>query len=200
MIENPSEKDEIYLSNVAKMGDSKKNIQYILNVLSKNEHQLLLDFVNNTEYWRLEPWNAESISRRDMDEEIIEILNKVFTFAYEKSKNFYGVDIDPVNQSKFNLMKFPEGMFLDPHIDIESSEENHISVIYYINDNYIGGQICFPKFNIRIKPKQNSLIFFPGNENYVHEVTGAFEGERYSSSMWLQFTGSTFNKNKEWYN
>ena len=91
-------------------------------------------------------------------------------------------------------------MFLKPHVDTQSSEENHIAVIYYINNDYIGGEICFPKFNINIKPEPNSLIFFPGNENYLHQVIKVFKGERYSSSMWFQFTGSTFNKKKEWYN
>lgn len=200
MITDPSEKDEIYLNNVAKIGDSEENIQYVLNVLSKDEHQFLLDFVNNNKFWRRQPWDSESVFHDDLPEEVINILNKVFTLAYEKSKNLYGVDIDPVDKRRFNLLKFSEGMFLKPHVDTQSSEENHIAVIYYINNDYIGGEICFPKFNINIKPEPNSLIFFPGNENYLHQVIKVFKGERYSSSMWFQFTGSTFNKKKEWYN
>lgn len=199
MITNPSEKDEIYLNNVAKIGNSEENIQYILNVLSEEEHKFILDYVKNNKGWRRQPWDSESVFHDDLPEEVIEILNKVFTLAYERSKNLYGVEIDPVDKHRFNLLKFGQGMFLNPHIDTQSSEENHIAVIYYINNDYIGGEICFPEFNLNIKPEPNSLIFFPGNESYVHQVITIFKGERYSSSMWFQFTGSTFNQKKEWY-
>jgi hypothetical protein len=199
MIIDPSEKDDIYLNNVAKIGNSEENIQYIQNVLSEEEHKIILDYVKNNKGWRRQPWDSESVFHDDLPEEVVKILNKVFTLAYEKSTNLYGVEINPVDKHRLNLVKFKQGMFLDAHVDTLSSEENHIAVIYYINDDYIGGEICFPKFNLNIKPEPNSLIFFPGNEGYVHEVSTIFKGDRYSSTIWFQFTGSTFNKNKEWY-
>ena len=81
-----------------------------------------------------------------------------------------------------------------------SHEGNHIASVYYINDDYEGGEINFPDHNLNIKPKANSLIIFPGNENYVHEVRKIIDKDRYTSSMWFQYTGSTFNKKSEWYN
>ena len=55
MIKNHSEKDEIYLTNVAKIGNSINNIQYIENVLSEDEHRLILDFVKTRESWTTQP-------------------------------------------------------------------------------------------------------------------------------------------------
>ena len=98
------------------------------------------------------------------------------------------------------MVKFVKGFYLVPHVDTLSSEGNHMASVYYINDDYTGGEIDFPGHNLTIKPKANSLIIFPGNENYVHGVNKIIDNDRYSSAMWFQFTGSTFDKQGEWYN
>jgi len=199
MIENPSEKDQVYLTNVEKIGHDAENIQYLEKVLSKEEHEALLDYVKTRESWNHEPWAAKTVASNEMPKEIFEMLNKVFKIVYEKSKDIYSVDIDPFEEYKLNLIKFEKGFSLNKHVDTLSSEANHIASVYYINDDYEGGEINFPDHSIKIKPKANSIVIFPGNENYLHEVLTILNGDRYSSSMWFQFTGSTFNKKREWY-
>jgi hypothetical protein len=199
MIEKPSEKDDIYLANVAKIGNSAENIIYIENVLHKDKHKEILDFVTHRKFWVQQPWDAKTIGLDQMSDEVIDSLEEVFTVAYEKAKDVYGVPIDIFSKDRFNLIKFEKDFVLHPHADVNSNESLHIASIYYINDEYEGGEISLIDHNIEIKPKPNSLIIFPGNENYTHEVFRILEGERYSSSLWFQFTGSNFNKNKEWY-
>ena len=43
------------------------------------------------------------------------------------------------------------------------------SAIFYINDDYEGGEIYFPNWDIEIKPKTGSLVIFPSNEEYKNE-------------------------------
>ena len=200
MIKNPSEKDEIYLANVAKIGGSTDNIQYIENVLSEEDHRVLLDYVRSAQSWKEQPWKAITIESENLPEEIREMLNRVFQLVYKKSVELYDVDINPFHKSALHVVKFVKGFNLGPHVDTLSSEGNHIASVYYINDDYTGGEINFPDHKLKIKPKANSLIIFPGNESYLHEVRKIVDNDRYSSAMWLQFTGSTFNKKAEWYN
>jgi hypothetical protein len=200
MIENPSEKDEIYLANVTKIGSSIENIQYIEDVLSKEEHEVLLNYAKTADSWKEQPWLARTIEAQYLPKEISEILNKTFELVYKKTTDFYGVTINPHRQGRLHVVKFVKGFYLVPHIDTLSSEGNHIASVYYINDDYTGGEIYFPDHKLTIKPKSNSLIIFPGNENYVHGVSEIIDNDRYSSAMWFQFTGSTFNKQGEWYN
>lgn len=200
MITNPSEKDEIYLANVEKIGNSIDNIQYVENVLSQEEHAVLLNYVKSADSWKEQPWLARMIESENLPKEIFEILNKTFELVYEKSIDLYDVAINPFHKSALHLVKFVEGFYLVPHVDTLSSEGNHIASVYYINDDYTGGEIDFPDHNLKIKPKANSLIIFPGNENYLHAVHKIANNDRYSSAMWFQFTGSTFNKKAEWYN
>lgn len=200
MITNPSEKDEIYLKNVEKIGDSVENIKYIENVLSEEEHSAILEYARNRESWTLEPWDSYTVGRDDLPANIVAMLEKVFAFVHKTATDLYDVKINEFIKKDLILIKFTKGLALYPHIDTDSAESNHIASIYYINDDYVGGEISFPDLNIYIKPKPNSLIFFPGNENYLHEVHTIVAGNRYSSSMWFQFAGSTFNKKAEWYN
>jgi Rps23 Pro-64 3,4-dihydroxylase Tpa1-like proline 4-hydroxylase len=200
MIENPSEKDEIYLANVAKIGNSIENIQYIENVLPKEEHQVLLNYAKNTDSWKEEPWLARIVESENLPKEIIEILSKTFELVHKKSVELYDVSINPLSKGQIHMVKFVKGFYLVPHTDTLSSERNHIASVYYINDDYAGGEIYFPDHDLTIKPKANSLIVFPGNEYYVHGVSEIIDNNRYSSAMWFQFTGSTFNKQGEWYN
>jgi len=200
MIENPSEKDNIYLANVAKIGNSAGNIQYLKNVLPEEDHQVLLNYVKSVESWNHEPWHAKIVRSNQIPQHIIEMLEKVFGIVYEKSNSVYGVAIDPLEKNALHLVKFVKGFFLLPHVDTLSDESLHIASVYYINNDYTGGEINFPDHNIKIKPEANSAIIFPGNENYLHEVTEILDKPRYSSALWFHFTGSTFNKKAEWYN
>lgn len=199
MIKNPSEKDEIYLANVAKIGNNQDNIVCIENVLSPEDHARMLDYVKKEKLWVLEPWDSFSIGVDKLPEDILNMLGKIFRLVYNTATTKYGVDINNFNKENIALLKFEKGLFLRPHIDTQSAESNHIASIYYINDDYIGGELCFPDLNINIKPTPNSVIFFPGNEDYLHEVREIIDGNRFTSSMWFQFAGSTFTKNAEWY-
>lgn len=199
MITNPSEKDEIYLANVAKIGSSTENIQYIENILSAEDHSKLINYVRTANSWKEQPWLAITIKSQDLPEDIRAMLNNIFELVYKKSVELYGVDINNFEQYSLHVVKFIEGFYLQPHVDTLSAEENHIASVYYINDDYDGGEINFPEHNLKIKPKANSVIIFPGNENYLHEVCKIFGKDRYSSAMWFQFTGSTFSNKSEWY-
>jgi hypothetical protein len=199
MIENPSEKDEIYLANVAKIGNSVDNIQYIKNVLSEQEHAMLLEYVKNYESWNEEPWGSRTIRSNQMPEHFLDMLEKVFKVVYENATSLYKVEIDHFNRGGLHLVKFVEGFSLMPHVDTMSDESLHIASVYYINDDYEGGEIRFPNHDLTIKPEPNSLIIFPGNENYLHQVIKITKNNRYSSAMWFKFTGSSFSKKSEWY-
>ena len=138
MIEKPSEKDEIYLANVAKIGNSTDNIQYIEDVLSKEEHEVLLDYVKNAESWKEQPWLARTVESQNLPKEILEILNKTSQLVYKKITDFYDVSVNIHPQSRLHVVKFVKGFYLVPHVDTLSSEGNHMASVYYINDDYTG--------------------------------------------------------------
>jgi hypothetical protein len=59
--------------------------------------------------------------------------------------------------------------------------------ILFLNDDFVGGDIEFPKQNIRIKPKPNTLIIYPGDAEFVHKKHVISTGTRYIiDSFWTK--------------
>ena len=50
-------------------------------------------------------------------------------------------------------------------------------IVMYINDNYLGGELNYPEYNLTYKPKARSLACHPSN--YLHEVNQINGNERY---------------------
>jgi Rps23 Pro-64 3,4-dihydroxylase Tpa1-like proline 4-hydroxylase len=60
---------------------------------------------------------------------------------------------------------------------IENGQED-VSTLFYLNDDYEGGELSFPDQDIFIKPKKGSFIFFRGEESLMHEVKMVKSGNR----------------------
>lgn len=86
---------------------------------------------------------------------------------------------------EWSVLKYGKGQHFTNHIDDHPNYPRRTSTIYYLNDNYTGGQINFPRFGLTIKPKANQKIIFPSNYVYNHSVSPVIEGERYAVVSWL---------------
>jgi hypothetical protein len=86
----------------------------------------------------------------------------------------------------YGILKYGAGQFFSNHIDDHPSYHRRVSTVYYLNDNYTGGEINFPRFGITFKPKANQMIVFPSTYVYNHSVSPVIEGERYAVVSWLK--------------
>lgn len=93
--------------------------------------------------------------------------------------------IETSRHEEYGLLKYGIGQKFVNHIDDHKDHHRRVSWVYYINDNYTGGEICFPRFNLTYKPAANELIFFPSNYVYNHSVLPVLEGTRYAVVSWL---------------
>jgi len=59
------------------------------------------------------------------------------------------------------------------------------SAIFYINDDYEGGEIEFPVKEFTYKPEANSLVAFPSTSEYLHGVKKVTKGTRYTVAIWF---------------
>lgn len=168
------------------LGNSVNNIKVIENLLSKEEHKQLLDYAESVDSWQIQPWGVKFYQSKDMPEDMVDILEKVFRLAHEKCTDLYNADLRVFKRNEVHLIKFEQGYKMGEHADTTGD----FAAIYYLNDDYAGGEISFTDHNLKIKPKANSLITFPSNEDYWHEVLENTLKERYSSTLWFQFVGS----------
>lgn len=61
------------------------------------------------------------------------------------------------------------------------------SCVIYLNDSYEGGEIEFNNFNIKVKPKSNSMVLFPSNYPYAHTAHKVFSGTRYAINFFMEY-------------
>lgn len=82
-----------------------------------------------------------------------------------------------------HLLKYSEGGHLPAHQD-QGISSRVLSSVMYLNDDYDGGEIEFKQSGVKLKPPAGSIIFFPSNFLYVHEVHPITGGNRYSMPHW----------------
>lgn len=99
-------------------------------------------------------------------------------------KGMFAIDTDW--HDTFGILKYGKGQKFTNHIDDCSEYHRRVSTVYYLNDNYTGGEINFPRFGITFKPKANQMIVFPSTYVYNHSVSPVIEGTRYAVVSWLR--------------
>lgn len=86
----------------------------------------------------------------------------------------------------YNLLKYKEGTEYKAHYDSTTTIGRVISAICYLNNDFSGGEIEFPNFNLKIKPEPGMLILFPSAFPYLHIAHPVTKGTKYALVTWLK--------------
>ena len=80
----------------------------------------------------------------------------------------------------FNFVKYEgAGTHFKIHADHGPGYVSTISVVAYLNDDYEGGEIYFPRFNLTVKPEAGDIIVFPSTYVYEHASQDMISGTKY---------------------
>ena len=90
----------------------------------------------------------------------------------------------------FRINRYGEGGFMKQHIDAihhshgQKQGYPHLTALTFLNDDYAGGEfvLCNDKY---IEKIQGSVIVFPSNFMYPHEVKEVTKGKRFSMMTWI---------------
>jgi Rps23 Pro-64 3,4-dihydroxylase Tpa1-like proline 4-hydroxylase len=122
--------------------------------------------------------------------EMFEITNKMYS-ALDLAVEHYSTQVYPFakaniknREESINLLRYGKTGHLPAHQD-QGVSTRVLSSVMYLNDNYAGGEIEFVNSKVKIKPEAGSIIFFPSNFLYVHEVHPITDGYRYSMPHWF---------------
>lgn len=87
--------------------------------------------------------------------------------------------------SRLELLKYESGHFFKDHIDSVPGINRTVSVVFYLNDDYEGGEIVFSRFGLRVKPKANSALVFPSNYVFNHSAETVTSGRKIAIASFL---------------
>lgn len=185
-------------------GKEMSNIVEIENFLSKEEIERLKNFAYNNTMWDITEshYDEDGLVLYDhtvwenrvcTEKTLIQADKDMFIFIkslYERLRpyveNHFNVKVKPTGPA---VVRWRPGDRQEPHADKEfhigeeKGRENDfphfdIASLYYINDEYTGGELYFPHQGIEFKPKVGAAYFFPGDMNYVHGVRPVKTGLR----------------------
>jgi len=149
-------------------------------------------------------WAVDKITR---DTQIVPMGNlypKIETLLRECVSQiinpFY--DIEVSGSEIPQILSYSIGGHYKPHIDGESiwvsprgekiwkkSTDRDISTVFFLNNNFEGGDFVFPDLKIRIRPEPGMMVCFPSNHHYMHGVEPVTRGKRYSIVTWSTIKG-----------
>jgi hypothetical protein len=60
-----------------------------------------------------------------------------------------------------------------------------ISAVVYLNDDFTGGDLMFPRVDYRYKPSSGDCVIFPSDLIHSHYVDKVLSGNRFSLALWF---------------
>jgi predicted 2-oxoglutarate/Fe(II)-dependent dioxygenase YbiX len=113
---------------------------------------------------------------------------------------FYRIEVR--DREPTQILHYGLGGHYIPHVDAETLYKDEIgldlwektldrdlSVVYFLNIDFSGGELVFPSIDLAIKPEAGMLVCFPSDHNYIHGVNPVTSGHRYTIVNWMRVKG-----------
>lgn len=113
---------------------------------------------------------------------------------------YYGVEVCEREPSQ--ILHYGTGGHYIPHVDAETlyrddderdfwekTLERDLSIVYFLNDDFLGGELVFPDLDLTIAAESGTLVCFPSDHNYIHSVKSVVSGKRFTIVTWLRVAG-----------
>lgn len=182
-----------------KIGYSKDGITHIKNFVDGRDLEILVSYLDSEE-------GDGTFSQESVPGEIRALLlHYEHAALYEVQKHYgerYDIKFKDYARNPSHLTKW--GMLTGSSMDVHSDSETpsgkpalvarfyqyNITSLSYLTDDYLGGEIDFPEFNLTIKPKAGDMLLFPSR--YRHRILTLESGHRYTMPMFFQFDVEDF--------
>ena len=194
------------------------NILIVPNVISKEGIAFIMEHVKNQKQTDLSVFDPEesnktnstkfSVDKKVRDTQMID-LEDIAGEIIDLYRNTVVNIINPFYEFEIKDSELPQllhygidGHYL-PHCDGESlwkppgndpliwrkSTDRDLSTVFFLNDDFEGGDFVFPDLKVRVRPEPGMLVCFPSTHQYLHGVEPITSGHRYSMVNWMTVKG-----------
>jgi predicted 2-oxoglutarate/Fe(II)-dependent dioxygenase YbiX len=127
----------------------------------------------------------------DKYEDTLSVINEcLYDYLRQKTSNlFVGLPFE-FDVEVLQYLKYTPGGHYVTHVDkfygcAGQHGDRVFTALLYLNDEYAGGSLKFPYFNIELKPPKGSILIFPSTWEYCHCVEPVYRGTRHSMVSWF---------------
>ena len=203
--ESVVEKTEINETPVITFKSKKSLEDYIFtldNVVPKELCNRILE-----EYAESQLWIPSSVGGGNVDNQIRNcdiinistdnVLQENFDVRKKIDEDFYLCASNAINEYRklfpevaseidtgYDLLRYNQGQFYVQHTDSFKQQQRSVSCSFLLNDDYEGGEFAFFDREIVIRGGKGSIVMFPSNFMFPHEIMPVISGTRYSIITW----------------
>ena len=125
-----------------------------------------------------------------INDSLLEGAQQEIVDVYEKTTEEIRRCVDDYSQTynismKFmeavNFVKYETGEHFSYHTDHGFHYVCTVSTVAYFNDDYLGGDLHFDKFDLKLKPVAGDVIVFPSSFMYSHASMPVLGGTKYAA-------------------
>jgi hypothetical protein len=181
--------------NIYKNAINKEDISWIIDTLENN-------LSNGTEYsWKeaqvtnsnqpikaardcsdFKFSNRTLGSKNDSNKDLFNVYDKTYSIVkkcVDDYASYWGIGV--VYYEAFNFVKYEgEGQGFKIHADHGPHYNTTVSIVVYLNDDYKGGELYFPRLDkLTYAPKAGDIAIFPSNYIYEHASLPMKSGTKY---------------------
>ena len=178
------------------------------NIIPQENIEELMVLTNNTK--DISQATVINKDKQDGGEENLEVRNTLwYTITEEMAKNLeqavaacFREYVAPKYNCQFKsyepvqFLGYPVGGHYKSHNDGEHFNyetrqwekimDRDVSFLFYLNDQYGGGELEFYDLGLTIKPKKGMMIAFPSYKDFAHKVHPVTAGFRDSLVCWIE--------------
>jgi hypothetical protein len=172
------------------------NIATIENFAHRDICAKILEFIENSQH----PENVNEtdpnviwyrrVCLMEQDAEIYFLVEMLCERLRAIAEERFSVNLD---SPMWGIAKTLPGNVPDEHADSQNMDgspkigcENfYISAVIYLNNEYAGGELVFPKLDIRYSPSPGDCVLFPSDLSHSHYVDSVGAGKRIAIPIWF---------------
>ena len=156
-------------------------IVVINNFLTDEECNSLVDYLDKTN--NIDAGSSEL--RKICFDPKTTLFKNISLRCLSKSKDLFSYE--NLYIVEYLIAYYETGFNLELHSDFGHGREYfEVTATAYLNDEFTGGDIVFPKLNYRHSPKKGDVAFFLSKkEEHDHEVEVITSGRRYVMPIWM---------------
>jgi hypothetical protein len=195
---------EVSLIDPGYFGSTLDNIKILPNFIEIEHLKKIQDFLPTINEWMDAgenqyaedgtcTYDASYWSNRQCSWDILKRINidiyNLVDFYIEKMKLFLedSFSVKLTKRPPVIIRWFP-GLEQQPHADKQLNDGSpnpfptyDINSLFYYNDEFTGGELYYPQYDLEVKPSPGLAVAHPGDIFYLHGVREVTSGERFTT-------------------